>query len=95
MGEYEEKEKEVYRRSHEATKAFYAPDPGIGDAKREEHNRVMAEKTEAVAEALREMHAAAPPGERAGIADAIRKTENEAREFGQRAAHYARKRTES
>jgi hypothetical protein len=52
----------------------------------------MQEKTANVAEALREAHAAAPSdSERATIADAIRRTGAEAREFGERADHYKNK----
>lgn len=91
MSEYEEKKKAVSERYSEYRDAFYTPAPGAGDAKRAEHNRAMAEKTESVAEALREMKAAAPASEQAGIADAITKTDSEAREFGERAAHYERK----
>jgi hypothetical protein len=52
----------------------------------------MQEKTEKVAEALREAYSVAPSdSERAKVADAIRRTDAEAREFGERAAHYQSK----
>ena len=91
MSEYEEKKKEVSERYSDYRNEFYKPTPGIGDAKRAEHNRVMEQKTASVAKALREMQAVAPAPEKAEIAGAIVKTENEAREFGERADHYERK----
>ena len=91
MGEYEEKQRKVSERYNDYRDAFYKPAPGIGDEKRANHNREMAQKTEGVADALRELKAVAPASEQPSIADAIAKTQNEAREFGQRASHYERK----
>lgn len=91
MGEYEEKQKKVSEEYSKYRDAFYKPAPGIGDEKRANHNREMAEKTQSVADALRELKAVAPASEQASITDAIAKTQNEAREFDQRASHYERK----
>lgn len=91
MGKYEEQQKKVSEEYGKYRDAFYTPAPGIGDEKRATHNREMAEKTQSVADALRELQAVAPASEQAPIADAIAKTENEAREFDQRASHYERK----
>jgi hypothetical protein len=91
MGEYEKKQEKVSEEYSKYRDAFYTPAPGIGDEKRATHNREMAEKTQSVADALRELKAVAPASEQASIADAIAKTQNEAREFDQRASHYERK----
>jgi hypothetical protein len=91
MGEYEKKQQKVSEEYSKYRDAFYAPAPGIGDEKRANHNREMAQKTQGVADALRELKAVAPAAEQASIADAIVKTQNEASEFGQRASHYERK----
>jgi hypothetical protein len=92
MGEYEEKQKEVSKKYDEYRKEFYTPGSGTGDQKLEGKNRTMQQKTESVAEALRELQAVAPASEQAKIADAVARTENEAREFGERADHYKSKR---
>jgi hypothetical protein len=91
MGEYEKKKQEVSEEYKKYRDAFYTPAPGIGDEKRANHNREMAQKTQSVANALRELQAVAPAPEQAAIADAIVKSQNEAREFGERAGHYKRK----
>jgi hypothetical protein len=91
MGEYEEKQKKVSEEYSKYRDAFYKPAPGIGDEKRANHNREMAEKTQSVADALRELKAVAPASEQASMTDAIAKTQNEAREFDQRASRYERK----
>jgi hypothetical protein len=91
MGEYEERQKKVSEEYSKYRDAFYTSAPGIGDEKRATHNREMAQKTQGVADALRELKAVAPASEQPSIADAIVKTQNEAREFDQRASHYERK----
>jgi hypothetical protein len=91
MSKYEESKKEVSETYSEYRDAFYTPAPGIGDEKRAVHNRTMEQKTQNVANALRKMQAAAPITEQAMIAEAIIKTDKEAREFGERADRYERK----
>jgi hypothetical protein len=91
MGEYEEKQKEVSKKYDEYRKEFYKPGSGTGDQRLESKNRTMQQKTEGVAKALREAQAVAPASEQGKFADAIAKTENEAREFGQRADRYKSK----
>jgi len=91
MGDYEEKQKEVSKKYDEYRKEFYTSGSGTGDQKLESKNRTMQQKTENVAKALREVQAVAPASEQVKIADAVAKTEKEAKEFGKRADHYKNK----
>jgi hypothetical protein len=63
----------------------------LGDAGLAARNRDMQQLKEREVETLRELQAHAPASEQATVADALARTETEAREYRERADHYERK----
>ena len=91
MGKYEELDKTLSEQYQESVRRYNTSAPGIGDEKLYKNNRDMHQLKEREAHTLREMQACAPVSERPKIDRTLANTEQEAKGYGDRADHYARK----